>query len=54
LLSKLTTLLANHTSAGVSNNFGEVLIGKGPIHCENLTGLDYQNINPLGGPVTRK
>src|SRR5215212_937852 len=49
LLEKLTTLLANHTSAGVSNNFGEVQIGKGARFTEkNLRGLDYANINPLG------
>ncbi len=49
LLEKLTTLLANHTSAGVGNNFGEIQIGKGAKFTEkNLRGLDYANINPLG------
>ena len=55
LLDKLTTLLANHTSAGVSNNFGEVQIGKGAkFTAKNLAGLDYANINPLGWTSDRK
>jgi DNA-directed RNA polymerase subunit beta len=49
LLDKLATLLANHTSAGVGNNFGEIQIGKGARFTDkNLRGLDYANINPLG------
>lgn len=49
LLEKLTTLLKDHASAGVSNNFGEVQIGKGARFTEkNLRGLDFANINPLG------
>jgi DNA-directed RNA polymerase subunit beta len=55
LLDKLTTLLANHTSAGVSNNFGEIQIGKGArFTSKNLTGLDYANINPLGWTSDKK
>ena len=55
LLEKLTTLLANHTSAGVSNNFGEVQIGKGSkFTSKNLSGLDYANINPLGWTGDKK
>ncbi len=55
LLNKLTTLLAAHTSAGVSNNFGEVQIGKGAkFTAKNLTGLDYANINPLGWTGDKK
>lgn len=55
LLEKLTTLLANHTSAGVSNNFGEVQIGKGSkFTAKNLQGLDYANINPLGWTSDKK
>ncbi|HEY6504963.1 MAG TPA: DNA-directed RNA polymerase subunit beta [Chitinophagaceae bacterium] len=55
LLDKLTTLLANYTSAGVSNNFGEVQIGKGAkFTAKNLTGLDYANINPLGWTGDKK
>src|SRR6218665_1690276 len=49
LLEKLTTLLREHVSTGVSNNFGEVQIGKGAKFTnKNLAGLDYANINPLG------
>ena len=49
LISKLQTLLKDKTSAGVSNNFGEVLIGKGAkFNAKNLSNIDYQNVNPLG------
>ncbi|HEY0732499.1 MAG TPA: DNA-directed RNA polymerase subunit beta, partial [Chitinophagaceae bacterium] len=49
LLDKLLTLLKERTSAGVSNNFGEVLIGKGAKFTQkNLAQIDYQNVNPLG------
>ncbi|HTJ11002.1 MAG TPA: DNA-directed RNA polymerase subunit beta [Dinghuibacter sp.] len=49
LLGKLLTLLKDHTSAGVTNNFGEMLIGKGAKFTQkNLAGIDYQNVNPLG------
>jgi DNA-directed RNA polymerase subunit beta len=49
LVEKLSALLANHTSAGVTNTFGEVQIGKGAKFTEkNLRGLDYANVNPLG------
>jgi DNA-directed RNA polymerase subunit beta len=49
LLDKLQTLLKEKTSAGVSNNFGEVLIGKGSKFTQkNLSGIDYMNVNPLG------
>jgi len=45
----LQTLLKEKTSAGVSNNFGEVLIGKGSkFNAKNLANIDYQNVNPLG------
>ncbi|HEY1114292.1 MAG TPA: DNA-directed RNA polymerase subunit beta, partial [Chitinophagaceae bacterium] len=49
LLDKLQTLLKEKASAGVSNNFGEVLIGKGAKFTQkNLAQIDYQNVNPLG------
>jgi len=49
LLDKLQTLLKEKTSAGVSNNFGEVLIGKGAkFNPKNLANIDYLNVNPLG------
>ncbi|TAE16113.1 MAG: DNA-directed RNA polymerase subunit beta [Bacteroidetes bacterium] len=49
LVEKLLVLLKDKSSLGVSNNFGEVVIGKGvKFTAKNLAGLDYQNINPLG------
>ncbi len=49
LISKLLTLLKDKNSAGISNNFGEILIGKGSkITAKNLANIDYQNVNPLG------
>src|SRR6188768_547371 len=49
LLDKLQTLLKERASAGVSNNFGEVLIGKGAKFTQkNLSGIDFMNVNPLG------
>jgi DNA-directed RNA polymerase subunit beta len=49
LVNKLQTLLKDKNSAGVSNNFGEVIIGKGSkFNAKALAGIDYQNINPLG------
>ena len=48
LLNKLQVLLRDKSSASVSNNFGEVLIGKGAkFTAKNLSQLDYQNVNPL-------
>lgn len=48
-LEKLMTLLKDKTSAGVSNNFGEVLVGKqAKFTQKNLLGIDYMNVNPLG------
>src|SRR5439155_11359896 len=47
LIGKLLALLKDKTSAGISNNFGEVLIGKGAkITAKNLANIDYQNVNP--------
>jgi DNA-directed RNA polymerase subunit beta len=49
LLNKLQTLLKDKTSQGVSNNFGEVLIGKGAkFNAKNLSSIDFMNVNPLG------
>jgi DNA-directed RNA polymerase subunit beta len=49
LINKLTTLLREKTSTGVSNNFGEMLIGKGAkFNQKNLSNIDYLNVNPLG------
>jgi DNA-directed RNA polymerase subunit beta len=55
LLEKLQVLLRDHASASVSNNFGEVLIGKGArFTAKNLAGIDYQNVNPLGWTGDKK
>jgi DNA-directed RNA polymerase subunit beta len=49
LIGKLQVLLKDKSSSGVTNNFGEMQIGKSAkFNAKNLTGLDYQNINPLG------
>jgi DNA-directed RNA polymerase subunit beta len=49
LQEKLQFLLGTKSSAGVSNNFGEVLIGKGAKFTpKNLSQIDYMNVNPLG------
>jgi len=49
LQDKLLQLLKDKSSQGVSNNFGEVLIGKGSkFNSKNLANIDYQNVNPLG------
>jgi len=55
LLEKLQVLLRDHASASVSNNFGEVLIGKGAKFTpKNLRDIDYQNVNPLGWTSDKK
>jgi len=49
LQDKLLQLLKEKASQGVTNNFGEVLIGKGAkFNAKNLANIDYQNVNPLG------
>jgi DNA-directed RNA polymerase subunit beta len=49
LVGKLQTLVKDKASSGVSNNFGEVIIGKGAkFNPKALASIDYQNINPLG------
>jgi DNA-directed RNA polymerase, beta subunit len=49
LLDKLGTLLENQVSAGVKNNFDEIVIGKGvKFTSKNLASIDYTNVNPLG------
>ncbi|MFP5041556.1 DNA-directed RNA polymerase subunit beta [Parasediminibacterium sp. JCM 36343] len=48
LLSKLQTLLKDKTSQGVTNNFGEVLIGKGAkFNQKNISSIEFANVNPL-------
>jgi DNA-directed RNA polymerase subunit beta len=49
LLDKLEVMLKEKASAGISNNFGEVLIGKGAkFNRKNLGQIDFLNVNPLG------
>lgn len=49
LLDKLEVMLKEKASAGISNNFGEVLIGKGArFNRKNLSQIDFLNVNPLG------
>ncbi len=49
LIGKLQVLLKDKVSTGVTNNFGEMQIGRGAkFNAKNLATLDYQNINPLG------
>ena len=49
LLDKLQQLLRDKSSTGVTNNFGEVQIGKSAkFNQKNLATLDYANVNPLG------
>ena len=55
LLEKLQTLLKDQNSSGVSNNFGEMQIGKGAkFTAKNLAQLDYMNINPLSWTADAK
>jgi DNA-directed RNA polymerase subunit beta len=49
LVGKLQILLKDKSSSGVSNNFGEMIIGKGSkFNPKALATIDYQNVNPLG------
>ena len=55
LLEKVGALLKDHSSAGVSNNFGEVQIPKGSKFSDkSLRSLDYANVNPLGWTGDKK
>ena len=48
LVSKLQMLLKDKTSAGISNNYGQVQIPKGSkFSAKTLAQIDYQSINPL-------
>jgi DNA-directed RNA polymerase subunit beta len=48
-------MLLDKTCQGVSNNFEEVLIGKGvKFTVKNLAGIDYVNVNPLGWTADEK
>jgi len=49
LMEKLLILLKDKSSAGITNNFGELLISKGgKFNSKTLSSIDYQNVNPLG------
>jgi DNA-directed RNA polymerase subunit beta len=49
LMDKLMTILANKTSAGVNNNFGEPVLSKGgKFNSKTLGAIDYSTVNPLG------
>jgi DNA-directed RNA polymerase, beta subunit len=49
LMNKLMTILKDKTSAGITNNFGELVISKGgKFNTKTLGSIDYQNVNPLG------
>ncbi|MEI8142921.1 MAG: DNA-directed RNA polymerase subunit beta [Chitinophagia bacterium] len=55
LIEKLQTLLKDHTTPGVVNNFGETLIPKGSkFSAKNLSTIDFQNVNPLGWTGDKK
>jgi DNA-directed RNA polymerase subunit beta len=55
LIEKLQTLLKDHTTPGVVNNFGETLISKGSkFNAKNLAVIDFQNVNPLGWTGDKK
>src|SRR5690606_26975427 len=49
LMDKLMTLLKDKSSAGITNNFGELVLSKGgKFNSETLGSIDFQNVNPLG------
>lgn len=55
LIEKLQTLLKEHTTPGVVNNFGETLIPKGSkFSAKSLSTIDFQNVNPLGWTGDKK
>lgn len=49
LIEKIMILVKGHNSAGITNNFGELLISKGgKFSNKTLSGIDFLNVNPLG------
>ncbi|MFA6059991.1 MAG: DNA-directed RNA polymerase subunit beta [Taibaiella sp.] len=49
LLDKLAVLLADKSSAGVTNTYGEPVISKGgKFSAKVLNSVDFQSVNPLG------
>ncbi|MBS1780515.1 MAG: DNA-directed RNA polymerase subunit beta [Bacteroidetes bacterium] len=48
LMDKLMTLLKDKSSAGITNNFGELVLSKGgKFNSKTLGSIDFQNVNPL-------
>ena len=49
LFEKLSILLKDKSSAGITNNFGETVLTKGgKFNSKTLGAIDFQNVNPLG------
>ena len=49
LFEKLSVLLKDKSSAGITNNFGETVLTKGgKFNSKTLGAIDFQNVNPLG------
>ncbi len=49
LFEKLSVLLKDKSSAGITNNFGETVLTKGgKFNSKTLGSIDFQNVNPLG------
>ena len=49
LYDKLLSLLKDKSSAGITNNFGELILAKGgKFNSKTLSSIDYDNVNPLG------
>ena len=49
LFEKLSVLLKDKVSAGITNNFGETVLTKGgKFNSKTLGAIDFQNVNPLG------
>jgi DNA-directed RNA polymerase subunit beta len=49
LLEKLNIILKDKASQGVTNNFGEVVVGKGvKFNQKNISTIEFAEVNPLG------
>ena len=55
LYIKLEKLLENHTSAGVTNHYGEIVLGKGAKFTQKaIKTIDFLTINPLNWTAEEK
>ncbi len=55
LYAKLEKLLENHTSAGVTNHYGEIVLGKGAKFSQKaIKSIDYITVNPLNWTTDEK